>query len=62
MTPRKVASRKKAVRTSYPSNGPATLPAFSMNPGQFVPNWKLIVRPETTPSPKESAKTFTQSR
>ncbi len=33
-----------------------------MKPGQFVPNWKLIVIPETTPSAKDSAKTFTKKR
>ncbi len=38
------------------------LPTFSMKPGQFVPNWKLIVTPETQPRPKDSAKIFTQNR
>ena len=38
------------------------LPTFSMKPGQLVPNWKLIVMPDTTPSAKVSANTFTQKR
>jgi len=38
------------------------LPTVSMKPGQLVPNWKLMVMPETTPSAKESAKTVTQNR
>ncbi len=33
-----------------------------MKPGQFVPNWKDMVMPETTPSAKDRAKTFTQKR
>jgi hypothetical protein len=31
-----------------------------MKPGQLVPNWKLMVTPDTTPSAKVSANTFTQ--
>ncbi len=33
-----------------------------MKPGQLVPNWKLMVMPETTPSANDSAKILTQSR
>jgi hypothetical protein len=33
-----------------------------MKPGQLVPNWNDMVMPETTPSAKDSAKTFTQKR
>ena len=62
MTPRNVASRKKAVSTSYANNGPAMLPTVCMKPGQLVPNWKLIVMPLTTPSAKVSANTLTQKR
>ena len=38
-----------------PSRGPARLPAFAMKPGHFVPNRKLIVIPDTTPMPNDSA-------
>ncbi len=38
ITPRKPASRKKAVSTSYASSGPVTLPANSENALQLVPN------------------------
>jgi hypothetical protein len=38
------------------------LPTVSMKPGQLVPNWKLIVTPDTTPSANDSAKTFTQKK
>ena len=34
----------------------------SMKPGQFVPNWKDMVIPETTPSAKQSAKIFVQKK
>ncbi len=60
MMPRKVASRKNAVSTSKASSGPAMLPTDSMNPGQLVPNWKLMVMPLTTPIAKLSANTLTQ--
>jgi len=33
-----------------------------MKPGQLVPNWKLMVMPDTTPSANDSANTFTQNR
>jgi hypothetical protein len=36
--------------------------ARSMNPGQLVPNWKLIVTPLTTPSAKVRANTLVQKR
>src|SRR3989337_705514 len=62
ITPRNVASRKNAVSTSYASNGPATLPTFSMNPGQLVPNWNDMTMPVTTPIAKVSANTLTHSR
>ena len=39
MTPRKPASRKKAVSTSYASRGPVMLPANSEKKLQLVPNW-----------------------
>jgi hypothetical protein len=38
------------------------LPTVSMKPGQLVPNWKLMVMPETTPMAKLSANTFTQKK
>ncbi len=60
MIPRKLASRKNAVSTSYPRSGPEMLPVFSMNPGQFVPNWKLITMPDTTPSANVRANTLVQ--
>ena len=37
------------------------LPTASMKPGQFVPNWKDMVMPLTTPSAKQSAKGLTQN-
>lgn len=36
------------------------LPTFCMKPGQLVPNWKLIVTPDTTPNANDRANTFTQ--
>ena len=39
ITPRKPASRKKAVSTSYVSSGPVTAPAKSEKRLQLVPNW-----------------------
>ncbi len=39
MMPRKPASRKNAVMTSYISSGPVTAPAKLEKPDQFVPNW-----------------------
>ena len=62
MMPRNVASRKNAVSTSYPSSGPSTLPAAADSALQFVPNSKLITRPETTPRPKDTAKILSQKR
>ena len=38
ITPRKPASRKNALSTSYPINGPITGPALSEKALQFVPN------------------------
>ncbi len=61
MMPRKVASRKKAVSTSYERSGPAMAPTVVMYRGQLVPNWKDIVTPVTTPIAKVSAKIFSQS-
>ncbi len=58
ITPRKVASRKKAISTSKASSGPATLPTASMNPGQLVPNWNDIVIPDTAPIANDSANTL----
>ena len=39
ITPRKPASRKNAVSTSYASSGPVTPPAKRENSLQLVPNW-----------------------
>ncbi len=60
MIPRNVASRKKAVKISYDSRGPAMAPTWFMYPGQLVPNWNDMVMPVTTPIANVSAKTFTQ--
>src|SRR3989344_5355962 len=60
ITPRKPASRKKAVSTSYVSSGPVTEPAKSEKRLQLVPNWYAMTKPETTPMPKLTAKTFDQ--
>ena len=35
---------------------------FSMKPGQLVPNWKLMVMPDTTPSEKVGAKILAHRR
>ena len=43
------------------SSGPAILPALSKKPGHSMANWKDMVTPETTPSAKLNAKTFTQN-
>src|SRR5471030_961640 len=61
-TPKKVASRKKAVRTSYPIMGPTTLPATSEKRLQFEPNSYDIGMPDTTPMAKETAKILVQNR
>ena len=37
------------------------LPARSLRIAQFVPNWKLITMPLTTPMPKLTAKIFSQN-
>jgi hypothetical protein len=37
--PKKEASRKKAVNTSYPKRGPRILPTLSEKTDQLVPNW-----------------------
>jgi hypothetical protein len=39
ITPRKPASRKKAVSTSYAMSGPITAPALVEKTDQLVPNW-----------------------
>ncbi len=39
MTPRKLASRKKAVSTSKASSGPSTGPVRAENTLQLAPNW-----------------------
>lgn len=39
MTPRKPASRKNAVSTSYAISGPITGPVLSEKTDQLVPNW-----------------------
>src|SRR5262249_9101554 len=62
ITPRKVASRKNAVSTSYDSSGPRMLPACSLSTAQLVPNWKLMTMPDTTPMPKDTAKTLVQKK
>jgi hypothetical protein len=61
MMPRKVASRKNAVSTSYERSGPAMAPTVVMYRGQLVPNWNDIVTPVTTPIAKVSANTLSQS-
>src|SRR5258708_18713931 len=61
ITPRNVASRKKAVSTSKESSGPATAPTVGMYRGQLVPNWKDIVTPETPPVAKTSANSLTHN-
>ena len=37
-------------------------PACSLRRAQFVPNWKLITMPETTPMPKTTAKILSQKK
>ena len=62
ITPRKLASRKNAVSTSYDSSGPRMAPARSLSTAQLVPNWKLMTMPLTTPMPNEIAKILTQKK
>ena len=40
--------------------GESTSVVASVNRLQFVPNWKGMIIPETTPIPKETAKIFVQ--
>src|SRR3546814_13263981 len=54
ITPRKVASRKNAVNTSYDSSGPRMLPARSPRTSQLVPNWELMTMRATTPQPNNT--------
>src|SRR6266540_1414518 len=60
-TPRKLASRKKAVRPSYAIKGPTTFAAVSEKRLQLVPNWNGMTIPETTPRPNEMAKIRVQN-
>src|ERR1700730_18843016 len=62
ITPRKVASRKKATRTSLPIIGPITLPRETENRLQLVPNSYERTMPDTTPIAKETANIFVQNR
>jgi len=62
MIPRKPASRKKAVSTSYPNSEPITGPASCANFAKFVPNSNAITMPVTTPTPKPMAKMPSQKR
>src|SRR5258707_14183774 len=61
ITPRNVASRKKAESTSKESSGPAMAPTVVMYRGQLVPNWNDIVTPETYPMAKVRSKILTHS-
>src|SRR6266436_420819 len=62
ITPRKVASRKKATRTSLPIIGPIKLPRETEKRLQLVPNSYERTIPDTTPMAKETAKIFVQNR
>src|SRR5690606_3950899 len=59
--PKKEASKKNAVNTSYPNSGPMTFPTLSENCDQFRPNWYDITNPETTPIPNVTANILTQN-
>jgi len=56
ITPRKLASRKKAVSTSWPSTGPMVLPTISEKRLQLVPNWYDSTMPDTTLIANDTAK------
>src|SRR6516165_4854543 len=59
--PKKLASRKKAVKVSYERSGPWMGPDMRANTLQFVPNWKAMTIPETTPSPNATPKILSQN-
>src|SRR5262245_19470509 len=60
-TPRKPASRKKAVKPSYANSGERTSPAADAYRLQLVPNWNGMMRPVTTPMPNAMAKILVQN-
>src|SRR6266542_2026839 len=43
-------------------SGPTTLPAAVEKRLQFVPNWKLMTMPDTTPIANDTAKSLSQKR
>src|SRR5438477_12754414 len=59
--PKKLASRKKAVKVSYDRSGPWIGPDICDSTLQFVPNWNAMTIPETTPSPKATPKILSQN-
>src|SRR6516165_4410434 len=59
--PKKLASRKKAVKVSYERSGPWIGPDMRASTLQFVPNWNAMTIPETTPSPNATPKIFSQN-
>src|SRR5690606_1241465 len=54
--PKKPASRKNAVSTSYAISGPSTAPVMRENSEKLVPNSYDSTMPDTTPIPKVIAK------
>src|SRR5262245_24255793 len=61
ITPRNVASRKKATSTSKPIIGPMTFPTAAENRLQLMPNWYESTMPDTTPMAKDTAKILVQN-
>src|SRR6516162_2832822 len=59
--PKKLASRKKAVKVSYERSGPWIGPDMRASTLQFVPNWNAMTIPETTPSPNATPKILSQN-
>jgi len=49
------------VKVSYDSSGPWIGPDIRDSTLQFVPNWKAITIPETTPRPKAMPNIFSQN-
>ena len=57
-SPRKVDSRKKAIRASRARGAPKTSPTKREYSDQFIPNWNSWTMPVTTPRAKLMRKSF----
>src|ERR1700692_389395 len=59
--PKKPASSVKAVNVSWDNSGPWTGPDIFDSTLQFVPNWKAITTPDTTPRPNAMPNILSQN-